>query len=75
MIDKKKGEFFKCFTWHDAPLRHNSLHFVYWAVSSLRTFVTSPYKLMGRWIAALPSRPAHNTVQVNQSTKTTRVMR
>ena len=63
MIDKKRGEFFKCFTCHGAPLRHNSWHFVYWAVSSLRTFVASPYKLVGRWIAALPSRPVHNTVQ------------
>ena len=32
-------------------------------------------KLVGRWIAALPSRPVHNTVQVYQSTKTTRVIR
>ncbi len=32
-------------------------------------------KLMGRWIAALPSRPVHNTVQVYQSTRTTRVIR
>mgnify|MGYP003304389185 CR=1 FL=1 len=32
-------------------------------------------KLVGRWIAALPSRPVHNTVQVYQSTKTTKVIR
>ena len=32
-------------------------------------------KLMGRWIAALPSRPVHNTVQVYQSTRNTRLIR
>jgi|LULM01.1.fsa_nt_gb hypothetical protein len=32
-------------------------------------------KLVGRWIAALPSRPVHNTVQVYRSTRNTRLMR
>ena len=31
--------------------------------------------LVGRWIAALPPKPVHNTVQVYQLTRTTRLIR
>ena len=83
-FDKKNGD------QRASPIAHYKLKRVYYRFTSRLDWICSPVndrtaridltarreqKLVGRRIAALPSKPVHNTVQVYQSTKPIRVIR